>query len=233
MSGGSSGSSGSMGSSGSSGSMGSSGGMSGGSSGSSGSMGSSGGMSGGSSGTAGSAGSGGSGVSAGGIPDIPSGTGTGTGDLDDVFGKSLGDYDGTIAGEREVISSSGGGSARGAGRREQGDADAVATGAERAGGSMPDVPSESDAGSSAGSGSSGGGGMGTVGGEGEREGGELDESERDSQKVVKLPDDIPVDGSGDDVVGRQIREAAIAMQDVDPKAAEALWDEYRKHTGIQ
>ena len=53
------------------------------------------------------------------------------------------------------------------------------------------------------------------------------------QAAVKLPEDIPVDGSGDDVVGRQIREAAIAMQASNPAAAEKLWDEYRRHTGIK
>jgi hypothetical protein len=77
------------------------------------------------------------------------------------------------------------------------------------------------------------GGEGIGGNEETREGGDIDESDRDGAKVVKLPDDIPVDGSGDDVVGRQIREAAIAMQETNPAAAEKLWDEYRKHTGIK
>ena len=70
-----------------------------------------------------------------------------------------------------------------------------------------------------------------IGGEEQREG-DINKTENDG-RVVELPDDIPVDGSGDDVVGRQIREAAIAMQDIDPKAADALWDEYRKHTGMK
>jgi len=179
----------------------------------------------------------------GGIPDIPTGTGTGAGDLDDIFGKSLGDYDGAMEGEREVIASSGGGSAKSAEQRERGDAKSVSDGAANGNGgfgTMPDTSGGaaggmegSSAGASAGVGDAAGdGGEGTIGAEPNREGGEFDEDGAE-QEVVVLPDDIPVDGSGDDVVGRQIREAAIAMQDVDPKAAEALWDEYRKHTGIK
>ncbi|MGI9290175.1 MAG: hypothetical protein ACR2QG_02735 [Gammaproteobacteria bacterium] len=214
------GSQGSSGSSGSSGSMGS-GGMSGSAGSASGSMGSSGGM-------AGSAGG-----AAGGMPDIPSGTGTGTGDLDEIFNGSLGDFDGGIAGEREVIAQSGGGSAKAAGQREQTDADSVDDGwGGGVDGSMADT--DMGAGGMPGnqtSGAAGQAGEGVYSPDGQREGGDFEESE--DQKVVELPDDIPVDGSGDDVVGRQIREAAIAMQDVDPKAAEALWDEYRKHTGIK
>ena len=43
------------------------------------------------------------------------------------------------------------------------------------------------------------------------------------------PDDIP-SGNNDDVVARQIREAA--MNEPDPELREALWDEYRRYTGI-
>jgi hypothetical protein len=177
----------------------------------------------------------------GGIPDIPTGTGTGAGDLDDVFGKSLGDYDGAMEGEREVIASSGGGSAKSAEQRERGDAKAVSNGAANGNSGYGTMPGEAGSGGSGGGmeggsagvgNSAGDGGEGTIGAEPNREGGDYDESD-DQQAVVVLPEDIPVDGSGDDVVGRQIREAAIAMQDVDPKAAEALWDEYRKHTGIK
>ncbi|GAA6153423.1 hypothetical protein [Pseudoteredinibacter isoporae] len=41
-----------------------------------------------------------------------------------------------------------------------------------------------------------------------------------------VPDDIP-DGSDDDIVARQIREAAMAEKD--PKLREKLWEEYRKY----
>ena len=43
------------------------------------------------------------------------------------------------------------------------------------------------------------------------------------------PDDIP-DGNDDDVVARQLREAA--MREPDPAVREKLWDEYRKYKGI-
>ncbi len=43
------------------------------------------------------------------------------------------------------------------------------------------------------------------------------------------PEDIP-SGDGDDVVARQLREAA--MREPDPAVREKLWDEYRKYKGI-
>ena len=43
------------------------------------------------------------------------------------------------------------------------------------------------------------------------------------------PEDIP-SGRDDDVVARQLREAA--MREPDPELREALWDEYRNYTGI-
>jgi hypothetical protein len=43
------------------------------------------------------------------------------------------------------------------------------------------------------------------------------------------PEDIPA-GSDDDVVARQLREAA--MREPDPAIREKLWDEYRKYKGI-
>ena len=41
-----------------------------------------------------------------------------------------------------------------------------------------------------------------------------------------IPDDIP-DGSDDDIVARQLREAAEKEQD--PELREKLWDEYRRY----
>ena len=43
------------------------------------------------------------------------------------------------------------------------------------------------------------------------------------------PEDIP-SGRDDDVVARQLREAA--MSEPDPELREALWEEYRNYTGI-
>lgn len=49
------------------------------------------------------------------------------------------------------------------------------------------------------------------------------------QANAPIPPDIP-DGSADDVVARQIREAA--MKEKDPELRAKLWDEYRKYTGL-
>ncbi|MDG2046146.1 MAG: hypothetical protein P8J79_02940 [Halioglobus sp.] len=45
-----------------------------------------------------------------------------------------------------------------------------------------------------------------------------------------VPADIP-NGNNDDVVARQLREAA--MREPDPAVRERLWDEYRNYTGIK
>jgi hypothetical protein len=47
-----------------------------------------------------------------------------------------------------------------------------------------------------------------------------------SGPVAPTPNDIP-DGSDDDIVARQLREAA--QQESDPELREKLWDEYRKY----
>ena len=44
----------------------------------------------------------------------------------------------------------------------------------------------------------------------------------------QIPDDIP-DATDDDIIARQLREAA--MQETDPELKEALWDEYRRYKG--
>lgn len=48
----------------------------------------------------------------------------------------------------------------------------------------------------------------------------------DPAQQGNIPADIP-DGSDDDVVARQLREAA--MKEADPVLREKLWDEYRKY----
>lgn len=52
----------------------------------------------------------------------------------------------------------------------------------------------------------------------------------DGEETYPVPDDIP-EGRDDDVVARQIREAA--MNESDPELREALWDEYRRYTGLE
>ena len=51
-----------------------------------------------------------------------------------------------------------------------------------------------------------------------------------SEETFPPPDDIP-SGRDDDVVARQLREAA--MREPDPELREALWDEYRRYTGLE
>lgn len=50
-----------------------------------------------------------------------------------------------------------------------------------------------------------------------------------SEETFAPPPDIP-NGRDDDVVARQLREAAMAESD--PELREALWDEYRNYTGL-
>ena len=45
----------------------------------------------------------------------------------------------------------------------------------------------------------------------------------------RTPDDIPV-LVDDDIIARQLREAALAEED--PELRERLWEEYRKYNGI-
>lgn len=54
-------------------------------------------------------------------------------------------------------------------------------------------------------------------------------SSRQEVQTFPPPEDIP-SGRDDDIVARQLREAA--MSEPDPELREALWDEYRKYTGI-
>jgi hypothetical protein len=44
----------------------------------------------------------------------------------------------------------------------------------------------------------------------------------------RVPDDVG-DGSDDDIVARQLREAA--MNEEDPELRERLWEEYRRYKG--
>mgnify|MGYP001186746822 CR=1 FL=1 len=54
--------------------------------------------------------------------------------------------------------------------------------------------------------------------------------ERETKDIVRAPPPPDVgDGRGDDVIARQLREAA--MKEQDPELRERLWDEYRKYKG--
>ena len=50
------------------------------------------------------------------------------------------------------------------------------------------------------------------------------------RKEAPVPSDVPADipdGRDDDIVARQLREAA--MKEMDPELRERLWEEYRKY----
>jgi len=171
-----------------------------------------------------------------------------------VFDKSLGDFDKQMQTERERMASSGQGSGGSAAGRESADASQVDKagsggmsgtggmgGFGEVGGSMGGAGGQSGAGGNASAGDasqndaakgdSGGGGDGQDVVKGEFEGGDFEDSERDGGRVAEIPEDIPTDGTGDDQVAEQIREAAMA--ETDPVIRDALWEEYRRHTGIK
>ena len=79
-------------------------------------------------------------------------------------------------------------------------------------------------------GSSGGGGSGAGGDSpGEVGGGEVLAGMDEQEVARRTPDDIEalID---DDIVAKQLREAALAEED--PELRERLWDEYRKYKGM-
>ena len=84
--------------------------------------------------------------------------------------------------------------------------------------------SESD-GNSAGGGGAGGGGQG-----GPLADGNAGEPGEQPETKIEIPEDIAEAAGSEDQVARQIREAA--EQEEDPRIREALWDEYRKHMGL-
>jgi hypothetical protein len=132
-------------------------------------------------------------------------------------------FDGMILGERE---------------RAQRDADASGAGVMGTRSGADGEGGEGEAG--AGEGGEGGGadspiivasnssgaGAGVMGAGNGREG-EYDAE--NAAATYPVPEDIP-SGDDDDVVARQLREAA--MREPDPELREKLWDEYRKYTGL-
>ena len=142
-----------------------------------------------------------------------------------IFDESLGDFDNEIAGERVIIAAA---NQTLGGMTSQESADAAAI--QQGGLDGPLDIDSSEAGTSSTS---------TTAGQTQDEDNsetELDKASEnttsDQEKIKeRIPDDIPMDGTGEDVIARQIREAAI--QEEDPMIRAALWDEYRKHMGIK
>ncbi len=141
--------------------------------------------------------------------------------------ESMASYDGMILRERDYVLS------RGNQQGSEEELDAV----DAAGSPYDEVDEDStgengDAGSPPPSGPEGdtqssGGNADTSSGGGTRpEGDQHRDGEFSHQGSYAPPEDIP-SGSDDDVVARQIREAA--MSEADPVLREKLWDEYRKY----
>lgn len=157
-----------------------------------------------------------------------------TGDLDARLIAELGDFDEMLLREQERVKASaprtdaGGGGAGGGGSGSDGaggDAGNARSG-EAAGGASGGASGEGRNGSSTAQQGSAGGASGSGQGSGQGSGATAPGSWNQSGTPSDRPDDIP-DGSDDDVVARQLREAA--EKETDPELREKLWEEYRRY----
>jgi hypothetical protein len=136
--------------------------------------------------------------------------------LEGTLEKSVDDFDGVIAEEQREISTVGrdtegyGGGAAGGGGR-------VGLGKQGSGGTQ---------GSGGGAQGSGGDGGGAGGGGGATA---SVDAMSEEQKASRTPDDIP-DLVSEDIVAKQLREAALAEDD--PALRERLWEEYRNYNKL-
>jgi len=149
--------------------------------------------------------------------------------LDEDLQESLSEFDRKMLEEQETLA------------RRRTSASAIGGGA---GGGSGEGGTDGGEGAGTGSGSAAGGSAGGTesetsqpdrgrtdgGGAGAREPGEpvADES-NDAAVRNRIPPDIP-DGEDDDIVARQLREAAV--EEDDPRLRERLWDEYRRYKGL-
>jgi hypothetical protein len=162
-------------------------------------------------------------------------TGERTAQIDHELDASLGVFDGRMRQEQAVLA----GQRNGRGG-SSGDAEGQEGNGEGAAGSGPGQSGEKGAGSTAGgqngkgsggqsNGTQGNGqGQGNVGNGGDKGGGGGvgGGGARGGSGPNTVPADIP-DGSDDDIVARQLREAA--MKETDPELREKLWQEYRNY----
>ena len=139
--------------------------------------------------------------------------------LDEELNRGTGEFDDLILDERETIrrTASNGSATEGASNQGGSSGGAGGQGPGGNGNGGFQVPPM------AGGGGSGGG----VEGLEPRPG--YDQQIPEQVAVYAPPADIP-EGTDDDVVARQLREAA--MREPDPELREKLWDEYRKYKGI-
>jgi hypothetical protein len=134
--------------------------------------------------------------------------------LDERLNEGFAEFDGMILGERERVQA----------QADEAGSDVMATGGG-GGGSEGDGESGNFEPLVIASGPDGSTGGGIMIGDARREG----EFSNQQEETFPVPDDIPP-GANDDVVARQLREAA--MSEPDPELREALWDEYRAYTGL-
>ncbi|WP_405223181.1 hypothetical protein [Lentisalinibacter sediminis] len=152
----------------------------------------------------------------GGMTDVPGGSG-GQGSLDDEFERSLGDFDDSLLEEQQKVAEV----SRDTGAFENG------------GGSQGGGVGLGEQAGEAGEGSGGTVGVvnnsaGGAGGSMRQEPGSVDQLTKE-QIGERTPGDIP-SGVDDDIVAKQLREAALAEED--PELRERLWDEYRSYKGL-
>lgn len=133
------------------------------------------------------------------------GEGDASGDPEDALLESMEDYDREITRERTAMASSGHGMMSG------GTVPAMGT----PGGAMVVIPNAPIS-----IGSESVGDMEAAGGAAEK-----------PEPKFEIPEDIAEAAHGEGQVARQIREAA--EQEENPRIREALWEEYRKHTGLK
>jgi len=152
----------------------------------------------------------------GGVGQFPGGSGKSSEELGEELDKSLGDFDEAIGDEQRDVQS--------VGRNTEGFGD----GSGKGGGTIS--LGEQSAGASGGAGGAGGGAGGAGGAAGSGEPADPLEGMSDEQIAQRTPDDIVPDAY-DDVVARQLREAALAEDD--PVLRERLWEEYRKYKGLK
>lgn len=153
----------------------------------------------------------------GGMTDVEGGSG-GQGSLEDEFEKSLGDFDDSLLEEQQKVAEvsrdtgafEGGGGQGGGGTVGLGEQAGEA--GEGSGGTVGVVNN------------SAGGSGGSI----REEPGSVDQLSKE-QIGERTPEDIP-SGVDDDIVAKQLREAALAEED--PELRERLWDEYRAYKGL-
>jgi hypothetical protein len=136
--------------------------------------------------------------------------------LGEELDKSVGDFDEALGEEQRQVSSVGR-NTEGFGDGSSGSGGTIGLGEQAAGAS---------GGSSGGAG--GAGGAGGSAGSSESQAGPLD-GMSDQEIQARTPDDIEVN-QYEDIVARQLREAALAEDD--PELRERLWEEYRKYEGL-